>query len=477
MFNKAEPGEVHWKYETSGWVRSSPTVDSNTVFVGNTSGRVHAIDTSTGQNQWKAHLPNGAIKASPTIDSDHVYACNNYGYVAALDRATGTEAWSVSIDGGYTLGGLNSSPLLYQQTLYVGMHDGKLYAIDVASGEMQWAFQTGSPIKTSPIAVDGKICIGSGKDLYAISASDGREQWVVTEPTDAVKTPTEHDGTLYFGSEDATVYAVEGADGTVEWANDRYYQHESTPTVYEDSLYIGLARGPNGIAKLDTDTGEEQWVSGSGNVFGSPTVADGTVFFCNNLGNMYAVDLESEEFEWTFRSESRERIRSSPTVVDGVLYVGSDDGALYALNAGTDTSSEGSRTEDRSFGYHMQVGTLTDQNASPDAHQEITEQPTESPTAGTETESPTAGTETGTTTPGSSNGDSEGVSSWVLGAGGSSVALIGYLFGKKALDGEAEPDESGAKMPTEENKTETQATDNDIELSEDGTLDLEEPDD
>lgn len=475
MLNEAEPGEVHWKYKISGRVRSSPTVGGNTVFVGSTSGRLHAIDVSNGQKQWKKLLPNGAIKTSPAIDSNHVYACNNYGYVAALDRATGAETWSVSIDGGYTLGDLNSSPLLYQETVYVGMHDGKLYAIDAASGEIQWGFQTGSPITTSPIAVDGKICIGSGEDLYAISASDGKEQWVFTDASDDVKTPTEHDGTLYFGSEDAKCYAVNGTDGKVEWTNDNYYRHSSTPTVHEGSLYIGVTKGPNGIANLDPSTGEEQWVSGTSNVFASPTVAGGTVFFCNELGKISAVDLDSQEYTWTFRSESSDRMRSSPTVVDGILYVGSDDGNLYALNAGTDGSSEGSRIEDRSLGHHTKVSKPPEQSEStPPAEQsEATGEPV------TATQSTGISNETTEVTGASSQGDTENLTPLMMGAGGSAVTLMGYLFGKKALGDDTVSDGSDTEpqVNDESGITETSTDTDGIATSDDGTLDLEEPDD
>lgn len=424
MLNETEPGEARWKYETRTWIRSSPTTSSGTVFVGNSGGQVHAIDLLTGQNRWEATLPNGSIEASPAIDADHVYVGNNAGYFAALDRATGDEVWSVSVDGRYTLGRLTSSPLLYQETVYVGMHDGKLYAIDAASGEMQWAFQTGSQIETSPITADGTICIASGNDLYAISAGDGQEQWVVTEPSEPVRTPTEHDGTVYFGSKGGTVYAVDGTDGTVKWTNSDYYRLDSTPTVYEDSLYIGLSGGPDGIANIDTDTGEEQWVSGTGNVFSSPTVAGGTVFFCTELGIIYAVDLGSEEYTWTFRSESEERIRSSPTVAGGVLYVGSDDGSLYAIDTGTDASSAGSRTTDRSFGYHTQTETVAQQERSTDGQQED-----QTAVAGGPNSS-------------SSGGENEGLSPWVLGAGGSTVALMGYLLGKKALSRDSNSSES-----------------------------------
>ncbi|MBX0285597.1 PQQ-binding-like beta-propeller repeat protein [Halomicroarcula sp. F28] len=461
MLNSTEAGEILWTYETPRRVRSSPTVTDETVFVGNSRGKVYAIDTSNGEKRWSKSLPNGVIKATPAIDSDYVYVGNNYGYFAALDQATGEEAWSISIEGGYTFGGLNSSPLLHQDTVYVGMHDGKLYAIDAASGEIQWAFQTGSPIKTSPIAVDGKICIGSGKDLYAISASDGQEQWVVTEPTEPIKTPTEHEGTLYFGSEDKKVYAIDGADGTVTWTSERQNGIYSTPTVSGDSLYLGLSGTPQAVASLDIETGEEKTLSGNGYVYSSPTVIDDSVYFATESGYVYSVNLDAGEYDWSFRSESKDRIRSSPTIADGVLYVGSDDGTVYAIDAGTSKSSNGSRVNDRSFGYHRESAKSTDQQNSSSKD----DNPADTTRDGTET---TGTSETNNSKP----ADTEsGISPWVLGAGGSSVALLGYLFGKKTLSGDTESSDTTSKS-LENNKPDDTTSGS----PEDNTLDLEEPD-
>jgi len=50
---------------------------------------------------------------------------NNNGHLYAVDRATGTKLWDVA-----TGGRITSSPVVADGVVYVGSHDGKLYAFD-----------------------------------------------------------------------------------------------------------------------------------------------------------------------------------------------------------------------------------------------------------------------------------------------------------------------------------------------------------
>jgi outer membrane protein assembly factor BamB len=62
-----------------------------------------------------------------------------------------------------------SSPAAAGDTVYIGSNDGKIYAVDTATGSERWHAQTGDKITGSPTLVDGTLYVGScdGK-LYAI---------------------------------------------------------------------------------------------------------------------------------------------------------------------------------------------------------------------------------------------------------------------------------------------------------------------
>jgi len=70
-----------------------------------------------------------------------------------------------------------------------------------------------------------------------------------------------------------------------------------------------------------------------GEVWSSPTVQDGVVYFGSDDRFLYAVDIATHQLLWKF--ETGDRVRSRPAVVDGMVYFTSDDNNLYALDSQT----------------------------------------------------------------------------------------------------------------------------------------------
>jgi outer membrane protein assembly factor BamB len=67
-----------------------------------------------------------------------------------------------------------------------------------------------------------------------------------------------------------------------------------------------------------------------GEIWSSPIIADGTLYFGSNDRNFYAVDIESGREKWRF--ETGGNVRSSAAVAYGMVFFDSYDGYLYALD-------------------------------------------------------------------------------------------------------------------------------------------------
>ena len=84
---------------------------------------------------------------------------------------------------------VSSSPALVNATLYVGSEDGRLYAVDAATGEKLWDFLTGDKITSSPAMAEGTVYISSHDGcLYAI-AQKGTD--IAQKGTDIAQTGTD----------------------------------------------------------------------------------------------------------------------------------------------------------------------------------------------------------------------------------------------------------------------------------------------
>jgi outer membrane protein assembly factor BamB len=74
----------------------------------------------------------------------------------ALHAKAGKVLWSVKT-GSY----INSSPCVWDNKVYFGSGDNKLYCADASSGKTLWTIQTGNYVDSSPCVWDGKVYFGS----------------------------------------------------------------------------------------------------------------------------------------------------------------------------------------------------------------------------------------------------------------------------------------------------------------------------
>jgi PKD repeat protein/outer membrane protein assembly factor BamB/pimeloyl-ACP methyl ester carboxylesterase len=102
----------------------------------------------------------------------------------------------------------------------------------------------------------------------------------------------------------------------------------SSPVVANGFVYFG--GNDNKIYALNADTGTQIWnFTTSGASWSSPAVANGVVYY-GGLSKFYALNATNGALLWDFSSG---QVESSPAVANGVVYFGSRDYKVYALNA------------------------------------------------------------------------------------------------------------------------------------------------
>ncbi|HEX9332034.1 MAG TPA: PQQ-binding-like beta-propeller repeat protein, partial [Anaerolineales bacterium] len=66
---------------------------------------------------------------------------------------------------------VNSSPVVYKDSLYCGSVDGNLYCLEYRTGRLRWKFGTGGAITGTPLVFDDIVYIGStDHQIYALLA-------------------------------------------------------------------------------------------------------------------------------------------------------------------------------------------------------------------------------------------------------------------------------------------------------------------
>jgi PQQ-dependent dehydrogenase (methanol/ethanol family) len=151
------------------------------------------------------------VEATPLVADGVMYVSAPFSVVHALDAATGQRMWTYDpeVDRGWVrnvcCGFVNRGVALYGEQVYVGTLDGRLVAIDRASGRVVWDVSTVEgdrpySITGAPRVIEGQVVIGnSGADfgvrgyVSAYDAETGELTWrthtVPGNPADGFESP------------------------------------------------------------------------------------------------------------------------------------------------------------------------------------------------------------------------------------------------------------------------------------------------
>src|SRR6476620_405045 len=154
-------------------------------------------------------------ESSPIVIGNTLYVSSSWGpkYVYALDAATGGRTWTWEPDIPddvlqYACCDVNNRGVSYADgKIFVGRLDGKLTALDAATGKSLWTakvvdYKQGSVITSPPLVVRDKVITGFGGGEYgvrgallAFDINTGKQVW----QTHTVPAPDEPGGDTWKG--------------------------------------------------------------------------------------------------------------------------------------------------------------------------------------------------------------------------------------------------------------------------------------
>ena len=269
-----------------------------------------------------------------------VYAFNSSSRIAGHSFPQESEGeWTYPREGEGYIGAIVGSPVVADGILYIGSADGKLYAIDIATGELAWdaPFASGDDIWATPLVYNGTVYFGSlDHKLYALDAETGGKEWEFPTGGAITAAPLICNETIYIGSFDRKFYAI-NLDGTPKWEKPfsagNWFWGEAV--AYGDNVIVGCLDGR--VYALDTETGDSEWdYETGGAIRGDPALVGDVVIFGSEDGKVYALDATSGQGIWEYPrgDEYIGPIRASLYARDGVVYVHDTvNYGIYALDA------------------------------------------------------------------------------------------------------------------------------------------------
>ncbi|MCB9850865.1 MAG: PQQ-binding-like beta-propeller repeat protein [Phycisphaerales bacterium] len=328
---------------------------------------------------WRRNLP-AAMKAGPLIAGDLLILPRTDGILQAVNRKTGENIWQLKSDGE-----ILATPAISGDTIVFGSGDGGVYGADLR-GAIRWKYTVGIPVYSQPVIADGVVYIGdNGGNMHAISVADGTHKWSFARADFSIECqPAVWGDMLVFGAWDGFLYALDRNTGELRWKQPgpkaslgkgvRYYAPaDCGPIVAGDRLVVcdrGYHLGtyaPDGkmltndaldvsavtasadhlayfarhrddrVRKSDTN-GTTLWETQvpAGRFPVPPTLHGDTLYVCANTGLLSALNAQTGEKLWSYRTTPGFYVMGSVAVADdGICYVAGMDGSLTAIRPRT----------------------------------------------------------------------------------------------------------------------------------------------
>ena len=255
--------------------------------------RLVQIDAGNVKNlglAWSYNLESTrGVEATPLVVDGVMYVTASWSVVHAIDARTGTRIWTFDPKVDKSLGYraccdvVNRGVALYQGKVFVGAYDGRLIALDAATGAPVWEVDTlidrdrPYTITGAPRVFKGKVIIGNGGAEFGVrgyitayDAQSGEQKWRwFTVPGNLSKPFEDESMARAAKTWDPSGKWWEAGGGGTAWdtlafdpdlnllyvgtGNGSPWSHRMRSPAGGDNLYLAS------IVALDPDTGKYVW--------------------------------------------------------------------------------------------------------------------------------------------------------------------------------------------------------------------------
>ncbi|MEM7146144.1 MAG: PQQ-binding-like beta-propeller repeat protein [Verrucomicrobiota bacterium] len=329
------PLELAWSFETERAIVATAVIDEGRVYFGSTNGVFYCLDLESGDELWSENL-DYAIEGTAAIAGGKVFVGGQDGIVRGFDCVSGEPAWEGYETDGKITGGINvwedpNEP--GRELLLVGSHDYFLYALDAATGEFVWDYETENFVNGTPTIGNGNAIIG-GCDNYLrlISMATGDQIAEADIAAYIANTLAVRDGIAYLAHYGGLVeaYDLETLENVWQFEVPRV-EFQASPAVTATHVYVA---GRDKVVRcLDRVHGEQVWeFSARRGIDSSPLACPNAVYVGSGDARLYALHPETGDELWS--NELGSGISASPAVGEGFLVIGGEDGVLYGFRSG-----------------------------------------------------------------------------------------------------------------------------------------------
>lgn len=281
---------------------------------------------------WEVEVKGLGFDAGPIVAAGTVYANDHDGRVLALDLATGKERWRLEFEAGFV-----APPAYHNGVVYVGDYDGTLRALDAADGTEKWHYETGLQIDASPNFYEDTVLFTSQDgSLYCLKQETGAFQWKYSTADQLQCGPTLAGNRTFLGGCDSQLHIIDVRTGElIGKPLPLDAPTGSTPSVFGETVLVPTYRGEIfSFAMPETDPEWRFLDSKLADEFkNSVAIANGLAVATSRNKRVFALDIATGDVKWV--KVLRKRSDASPVIAGDSVIVAAADGRIIRFDLKT----------------------------------------------------------------------------------------------------------------------------------------------
>jgi len=246
-------GKQIWRTRLDLELSAGPGIGERLVVVSAADGDLIVLDAATGTERWRINIGSESL-AQPLVKDDLVIVLTIDNRLQALSAFDGSERWMIEQSTPLLTMRGSSTPVIIGSTVVAGFDNGRLAAVNLGSGEVEWEALISPPTGRSDLErlsdVDGGLAV-VGQDIYAagyqgelaaVASESGQFLW--KREISSFRGVSADWDNVYTISDDGEVVAVSRRTGTEVWRNDSLLRREPTlPISFHGTVVTGDLEG------------------------------------------------------------------------------------------------------------------------------------------------------------------------------------------------------------------------------------------
>lgn len=202
---------------------------------------------------------------------------------------------------------IKSSPVIAMERIFIGSSDGRVYALNLKTGEQVWQYNTGDAVEAAPLFIDTTLVVGSLNGLFfALDAIDGSMKWQFKTNNRICGSANSWNKVdkkfVFFGSYDNMLYCLNRKTGALVWSFETDNFINGAPAIDGNVIVVGGCDARLNLISVENGSRIGQVDIGS-YIPSSPAVVDHMAYLGHYGNQVVCVDMKLLKIVWTYGDE------------------------------------------------------------------------------------------------------------------------------------------------------------------------------